>query len=101
MISTALERISVGVVVERRKARSTWADFLWRPVSVLAGSPSVAPWTALDTAGEVTLFYAGESTIELHRTETANIATISHSVRPHYGSTCARPAPSRLTNCLP
>ncbi|MCA6108323.1 DUF3305 domain-containing protein [Bradyrhizobium cenepequi] len=72
MISTALERISVGVVVERRKGRSAWADFLWRPVSVFAGSPSAAPWTLLDRQGEVTLFYAGEAMIELHRTETTN-----------------------------
>jgi Protein of unknown function (DUF3305) len=72
LISTALMRISVGVVVERRKGRSAWADFLWRPVSVFAGSPSAAPWTPLDVAGEVTLFYAGEATIELHRTETTN-----------------------------
>jgi hypothetical protein len=41
--STTLARIPVGVVVERRKAISMWADFLWRPVSVLAGSPSAAP----------------------------------------------------------
>jgi Protein of unknown function (DUF3305) len=42
--STALARIAVGVVVERRKARSRWLD----------------------------IFYAGEAAIELHRTETAN-----------------------------
>lgn len=72
MRSTALAHISVGVVVERRQARSAWADFLWRPVSVLAGNPSAAPWTPLDTTGEATLFYAGEAVIELHRTETTN-----------------------------
>ena len=32
-------RIPVGVVVERRKAREPWIDFLWRPVAVLAGVP--------------------------------------------------------------
>jgi Protein of unknown function (DUF3305) len=72
LISTALERISVGVVVERRKGRSAWAGFLWRPVSVFAGSPAAAPWTALNVEGEVTLFYAGKAIIELHRTETTN-----------------------------
>jgi len=72
LISTALERISVGVVVERRKGRSAWAGFLWRPVSVFAGSPTAAPWTVLDRQEEVTLFYAGEAMIELHRTETTN-----------------------------
>jgi hypothetical protein len=70
--STALARIAVGVVVERRKARSMWVDFLWRPVSVLAGNPSAAPWSALQTGAETTLFYAGEAVIELHRTETTN-----------------------------
>jgi hypothetical protein len=72
LISTALERISVGVIVERRWGRSPWAGLLWRPVSVLAGSPSAAPWTVLDEAEEVTLFYAGEAVIELYRTETTN-----------------------------
>ena len=59
-------------MVERRKARSMWADFLWRPVSVLAGKTSAAPWTPLGTEGEAALFFAGEAVIELHRTETVN-----------------------------
>jgi hypothetical protein len=70
--STALASIAVGVVVERRKAKSAWADFLWRPVSVLVGTPSAAPWTPLAAEAEVTLFFAGNAVIELHRTETAN-----------------------------
>ena len=72
MRSTALAHIPVGVVVERRKARSMWVDFLWRPVSVFAGKPSAAPWTPLDSGAEATLFFAGEAVIELHRTETTN-----------------------------
>ena len=72
MISTALARIPVGVVVERREAKSKWAAFLWRPVAVFSGSPSAAPWTPLDVQGEATLFHAGEAVIELHRTETTN-----------------------------
>jgi hypothetical protein len=70
--STALARIPVGVLVERRKAKSVWVEFLWRPVSVFAGNASAAPWTPLDTAPETSLFYAGQAVIELHRTETAN-----------------------------
>jgi hypothetical protein len=72
MRSTALARIVVGVVVERRKARSPWLDFLWRPVSVLVGTPSAAPWTRIGDEGDATAFYAGEAAIELHRTETTN-----------------------------
>jgi Protein of unknown function (DUF3305) len=70
--STALVRILVGVVVERRKARSPWLDFLWRPVSVLVGTPSAIPWTLIGEEGDATTFYAGEAAIELHRTETTN-----------------------------
>ena len=61
MRSTALALIPVGVVVERRKAKSVWADFLWRPVSVFVGKPVAAPWTPLDTQANTTLFFAGES----------------------------------------
>ena len=62
----------VGVVVERRKGKGAWSDFLWRPVSLLPGQPSTEPWTPLGEPSEVTLFYAGEAVIELHRTETSN-----------------------------
>lgn len=72
MRTTALARIAVGVVVERRKARSAWSDFLWRPVMALVGGASAAHWTPLGMEAETTLFYAGEAMVELHRTETSN-----------------------------
>ena len=72
MRSTALARIAVGVVVERRKARSMWVDCLWRPVTVFAGIPPLEPWTPLGTEAETSLLYAGEAMIELYRTETTN-----------------------------
>jgi hypothetical protein len=90
LISTALTRISVGVVVERRKARSAWADVLWRPVSVLAGTPVAKPWTQLGGDDEAALFYAGEAVIELHRTETSN-----------YRDNLASGAPSLWINMRP
>jgi Protein of unknown function (DUF3305) len=68
--STTLASIPVGVVVERRKAKSPWADYLWRPVSVLAGTPVADPWTLIEDNNEVALFYVGQAAIELYRTET-------------------------------
>jgi hypothetical protein len=67
-----LLRIPVGVVVERRKASSRWADVIWRPVTVLAGLPDAAPWTILATEGETVTFYAGAAEIELYRSDTDN-----------------------------
>jgi hypothetical protein len=72
LISSALVRIPVGVVVERHTAKSPWLDFLWKPVAVLPGIPSADPWTPINTEADVTTFYAGQAVIELHRTETAN-----------------------------
>jgi hypothetical protein len=72
LTSTPPVRIPVGVVVERHKARSSWLDFVCRPVSVLTGVPAAAPWTVIRSEDEVTTFYAGHAMIELHRTEAAN-----------------------------
>jgi hypothetical protein len=80
--STALARIPVGVVVERRKADSPWQDFLYRAVAVLAGAPVATPWTVISSDGDVTTLYAGQAVIELHRTETANYRDNLASGRP-------------------
>lgn len=64
-----LLRLPVGVVVERRKATSLWADIIWRPVGVLAGLPEAAPWTPLAIDGDTVTFYAGAAEIELYRSE--------------------------------
>jgi hypothetical protein len=74
-----LLRIPVGVVVERRKAKSPWIEHVWCPVSALAGHPDTAPWTPLSVADESATFYAGAAEIELYRSETTyyrdNLAT--------------------------
>jgi hypothetical protein len=74
-----LLRLAVGVVVERRSAKSAWADFVWRPSAVLAGEPDAAPWTLLDAEADRTTFYAGSAEIALYRSDTAsyrdNLAT--------------------------
>jgi Protein of unknown function (DUF3305) len=67
----ALTSIPVGVIVEQRKARSPWADDLYRSVSVLHGVPAAAPGTQISSEEGVVTFYAGDSVIELHRTDTA------------------------------
>jgi len=77
-----LIRIPVGVVVERRKATSPWTNVIWRPVGVLSGLPDAKPWTRLSTDGEVALFYAGATEIELHRSEAGNYQSNLVSAAP-------------------
>ena len=74
-----LLRISVGVVVERRRAASPWIDFIWRGTGVLPDEPEMTPWTVIREEEGTTLFYAGSATVDLYRSETAryrdNLAT--------------------------
>jgi len=67
-----LQRFAVGVVVERRKALSPWAEVIWRPVAVLAGLPEAASWTRLTSDERSERFYAGAAEIELYRSEADN-----------------------------
>jgi hypothetical protein len=71
-MSAPLRRIAAGVVVERRKATSQWAEFLWRPVAVLAGLPDAAPWTRLAVDGDTVTYYAGSAEIALYGSEAEN-----------------------------
>jgi Protein of unknown function (DUF3305) len=74
-----LLRIPVGVVVERRKAASPWTDFVWRGTGVLPDKPEMTPWTVIREQEGMTLFYAGNATVDLYRSESAryrdNLAT--------------------------
>jgi hypothetical protein len=60
-----LQRLPVGVVVERRRAKSPWVEFVWRPVTVLPAAPDTAPWTTLAQSAETATFYAGAFNVEL------------------------------------
>jgi Protein of unknown function (DUF3305) len=71
-MSAPVRQISVGVVVERRKANSQWAEFIWRPAAVLAGLPDTAEWTPLAEDGGAVTFYAGPAEIALYRSDADN-----------------------------
>jgi hypothetical protein len=69
-VAPAVARMSIGVVVERRRAASAWIDYIWQPVAVLPGRPEAKPWTVLADDGDAATFYAGATDLALHRTET-------------------------------
>ncbi|HEY4773411.1 MAG TPA: DUF3305 domain-containing protein [Xanthobacteraceae bacterium] len=82
--SPPLQRLSIGVVVERRKARSPWADFVWRPLAALPDAPDIKPWTVLRQDEERVTFYAGAAEVTLHAASAgfyrANLASGSPSL---------------------
>ncbi len=67
-----LASTTVGVVVERRKAKSQWVDYVWRPVSALPGVPETPPWTRLEGDDEITLFYVGSAQVGFYRSDTSH-----------------------------
>ena len=71
-MSAPLLQLRVGVVVERRKARSPWAEALWRPVAILGGLPEAGLWTPLSDDGNTATYYAGPAEIALYRSESEN-----------------------------
>ncbi len=64
------ETLTVGVIVERRKGRTAWQDFVWQPVEVVTVLPPLAPWSVMCEEGGTTRFFAGAFTMELHPRET-------------------------------
>jgi uncharacterized protein DUF3305 len=67
-----LARTTVGIVVERRKAKSQWVDYVWRPIAALPGVPNAQPWTVLEGDDETTQFYAGSAELGLYRSDTTH-----------------------------
>lgn len=78
-LTKPLISIPIGVVIERRKAKSPWVDLVWRPVAVLPGVPDATPWTELDGDADRMNFYGGAAEIELYRSDASgyhdNLAT--------------------------
>jgi Protein of unknown function (DUF3305) len=62
----------VGVVVRRRLINNPWIDHVWSPAMVLDEVPATAPWTALSTEADATIYYAGSASIDLFSSDTAN-----------------------------
>lgn len=77
-----LKSIPVGVVVERRKAKSPWIDHVWRPITVLPGVPDTAVWSKLSDDGECATFYVGSAEVELYPSETTQYRDNLQSVSP-------------------
>jgi hypothetical protein len=69
------EKMTVGVVVERRKLNNPWQDYAWRPIEVVPGAPATAPWTVMRDEGTSLLLFAGTFTMELHPRDTMSYRT--------------------------
>jgi Protein of unknown function (DUF3305) len=62
--------MTVGVVLEKRKARSQWLDVIWEAAAVLPEPAAAEPGTPLGRDGEGERFYGGSAVLEAHTYET-------------------------------
>jgi hypothetical protein len=61
----------LGVVVERRRSRSPWQDWSWRPVSVILGAPPLDDgWRVLVQDQDWTRYHAANLPLALSRSDT-------------------------------
>lgn len=68
-----IEKLAVGIVVERRESSHPWQDHVWLPVAVIPGAGPMdpaGPWRELDRGDGRALFHAGTLEVELYRTDT-------------------------------
>lgn len=78
----AREAMEIGLVVERRKLNSPWADHAWAPVAVLPGAPAAKPWTVLREDPEITRFFAGGFELEFFSSDTGTYRDNLRSGQP-------------------
>jgi hypothetical protein len=62
----------VGVILRRRSIDNPWIDHMWSPLMILDEVPAAAPWTALSSEPDATIYYAGSASIDLFSSDTAN-----------------------------
>jgi hypothetical protein len=89
-----VERFAIGVIVERRPAKSRWQSHVWRVVEVLPGRPATPAWSVLHEADGVTRYYAGTTDLVVYGKETealvhnlgAQMPAVWVVLRPREGS---------------
>lgn len=67
---SAAARFPLGVVVERRPARSPWLDHVVRVAAVLPGGVERTPWSVLADEGERQQFFAGTTEVAARAADT-------------------------------
>jgi hypothetical protein len=62
--------MDVGVVLQRRKARTQWQDWIWEARAVLPEPAAADAGASLGQDGDDALFYGGNAVLEAHTIET-------------------------------
>ena len=69
-IDTKEASIPLGIIVEKRKSTHPWADWNWKPISVLCNPPDAKEWNEVLSGEDFTRYHAATIPLVLHRKET-------------------------------
>ncbi|MBI2585388.1 MAG: DUF3305 domain-containing protein [Rhodospirillales bacterium] len=69
-MTQATDKMTVGVVVERRDLDNKWVDHAWRAVAVIPGAPPVSEWRQTIAGDGWTQYHAATLDIEIFAKET-------------------------------
>ena len=73
VISSTCERVSLGIVIERRKIDNPWQEYVFSPISVIINAPSkdvTDEWRELRRGENWVHYHAGNLILDLHAGET-------------------------------
>ena len=74
--------MTVGVLAERRKARSKWADDYWIPVAVVAGETALEPGAVVMKDKDFARYFLGHTEIYCHAADTEAYVHNLESAQP-------------------
>ncbi len=100
-----LERLLLGVVVERRAIDHPWAEHGWRAVAVIPGAAQVDDWRLLKEGDDWAQYHAATLPLELYRKETEGYRVNLSQPQPavfvvlRSGAADERPEPFLVTAC--
>lgn len=75
--------IPLGIVLERRKSKHPWGDWIWQPVSVIPGAGPVDDWVILQEGEDWTQYHMATLPLTLHRKEAEAFKLNIESDAPH------------------
>ena len=75
--------IPLGVILEQKKSKHPWGDWIWQPVAVLPGAGDVDEWIVVDKGDDWTHYHIATMPLVLHRKETEALKINIESGDPH------------------
>lgn len=75
--------IPLGIVIERRKSKHPWGDWIWQPVEVIPGASAVDDWVTLRAGEDWEHFHIATLPLTLHRKETEALKMNIEGGDPH------------------